>query len=656
MSYKDLAIRPRFWIGSVLLFLFLAVESQWLSLPLPVSWPHIQLGAVIIYWFLFGISTLRFRLSHIKDLHDLPLILFNLILTAFLIWSVLNQNALFAVPHLLLSLYITWVFQKVTLGKGAALPQFKQHYDGDHMVTVKNKSLTTQKKAKDIEVGEHIIIHPSETVLVDGLVVNGTTSMDVSVLTNEFTPIMKSTGAWISAGSINRDSVIEIEAKSTYETSFYKNWTQSLQSAEWFKNFVQKRVQGLSLLLTVLGIISTAGAAAYSHLVVGLDWIQSVQNSIFILPCFSALSLIPVWKFTYKDTLEQIFNKGIFINKAESFDKIAKLNTLFITKTGMLTKGKLAFSQCFLEMGTNQGQVLSTLFSLESESTHPLSDATETHPWFNEFDLHKVQKWESHPGLGICGTVQPMGERPYFAAVGNLRFLKRMQMHVSRDMRAKADELERMGETVVLCGFKRQVKAVISFVDSLRHHIRESLQLIQKLGIELIFITGDSSESLRPITDALNIENVYPRCTPDEKARKITKQKQMDKVTGIVGTDQDEEAFKEADLSLSLATGTRTANRNADILILGKDFRRLAWLIKTVKVLYQNTKLLSASAAFVTVALASIAAFTSASPIMILATLFTVHFILVFMNSNNQSSSWKTPSKNKPNSLQLKTN
>lgn len=632
MSFKDLAIRPRFWLGSILLVLFLAFQANLLPLTLPVQPHFIGLGLVAVFWILYGVSSLRFRLYSPSELHDMPLILFNILLTAFLVLTVLQNNELFAVPHLLIGLYFAWIFQKFTLGRTTSLPNIKYNINNQLKVTVKQKSQTLEKTLDQIQVGDTVIIFAGQPIWVDGVVTSGTTSVDESALTNEFAPVMKSLGSWVAAGSVNRDSTIEIEVKNTYNNSFYQNWIHSLQSNDWLKTTLNKKVTRMSQILFFIGVLATIACMAFYILKNQLSWQHAFQKSIFILPCFSTLALMPVWKFLYKQSLSHIFQKGIYIPEPNAFEKIGTLNSLFITKTGMLTKGKLAFSQCFLEMGTNQGDVLSTLFALESEATHPLSEAIETHPWFNEFDIPKTKKVENHLGLGVCGTVEPLGIRPYFAAVGNLRFLKRMQMHVSRDMRSKADDLERMGETVVFCGFKRQVKAVISFVDSLRKHIRESLRVIQKLGVELIFITGDSSESLRPITDSLNIENVYPRCTPEEKAGKIIKQKEKSKITGIVGTDDDVKAFEAADVSVSLATGTKTQGRKANVLILGKDFRRLAWLIKEVKTLFHSIKLVLTTSVFISAALAALTLFTNSSPIMILATLFVLNVLLIFIN------------------------
>ena len=232
-------------------------------------------------------------------------------------------------------------------------------------------------------------------------------------------------------------------------------------------------------------------------------------------------------------------------------------------------------------MRLNETYVLRRFFSLEAQSPKPLAHGIRTHPWYLEVAQYPVKDWKQHPGLGISGMFCERGQPERFVAVGNMRFLKRNQMHISRAMRECVDELESMGDTVILCGWGRQAKGVMSFTDTLRTDVKEMLIDLKDMKINPLMITGDQGEAISHLTYAHGLDQVYTRCLPEEKVRKIIKQKKKGQVVGMIANPHDESSpLKAADIGFIIGAGTQEINENAGVSLMGHNFKQLTALLK----------------------------------------------------------------------------
>ena len=430
-------------------------------------------------------------------------------------------------------------------------------------------------------IGEQILIKSGEIIPRDGIIIQGVSSVDESPITGMKRPVLKARGDRVFSASVNRDSDILIEITGDpHEDTIAKLAELRDKSLESIP-----APQKLSLQYEIFVSLFLVLSAAIQTVLLITTQQQAIAPALFTsLPILflAPLSLSFLHKLTFSLMGHGAFARRIILKNLSLLDKLSRVKALFFNKTGTLTSGEFLFSQAFIEKGTNMGGFLATLFSLESHSDHPLAYAMETHPWHPEITQQPVRDFQTHPGLGVCGTLKyPDGNGTYFAAVGNLRFVKRHRFNVSWDMKAKVDELEDMGDTVVLCGFDRQVRGIMSFSDLLRPDIGKTLRRIQKLGIETSLITGDTEKSVTHLIGKLGLKKVYSRCTPEEKAGQIEKERASGQIVAMVGRDFDNEsAFEKADVSLALDTGVNFLNHHADILVLGRDIRLLSWLFE----------------------------------------------------------------------------
>lgn len=499
-------------------------------------------------------------------------------------------------------------------------PQTALKQTGKHFKEVNTDSLN---------INDIIKVPAGYIIPLDGTIISGTTSVNESSLTGVFKPLLKGRGDTVIGATLNRDCDIIVQIDRDVSTNTLNKIIDSLQNTFGHNLSLYQKVENFTKTIVLLGILAIICTAYYLLYFLMLPVDTATTRLLATLISFSTISILPAVYISSNIFMKKIFDHGIIINKKTLVETLNKLDTLFFDKTGTLTKGNFEYSQSFIELGTNQGTMLSTVFSLERESNHPLSQSMETHPWYQEINKHPVKEFQPHPGLGICGYVQPKSKKEYFAAVGNLRFLKRMQMHISRDMKAKMDDLEIMGETVLLCGYDKQVKGLISFSDTLRPNVRETLKKIKSLKIEPAIITGDSVEDIKHLINRLNIKKVYSRCTPEEKANKINREKNSGKLTGFIGSPGDKISFDKVDASIIIDTGTKIQNYKADIILMNSDFRMIDWLIKQSKRFIHSTYLNMTVSTIYTLILATASVLGAASPTLITTLILVLNLYIL---------------------------
>jgi len=437
--------------------------------------------------------------------------------------------------------------------------------------------------------GDKIKVNPGMRIPADGLILSGTTSVDESLLTGEFKPLLKGKGENVVGATLNRDSEIIVSVTKEYKDTVLELVLSSLQKARAKSFSIQKGPLALFSFLTPFILLLAAFSFVYHRLYFGLPLEIAGQYALAVLIVVSPGTLAVLAHMSFAILLTETIQKGIYLANPAALKTLADVNLLFFDKTGTFTKGTFAFSQLFLEHGTNQGEFLATLFSLERPSAHPIAKAMANHPWYNEIAKHPVRDFKSHAGLGVCGTMIPHGRQESFASVGNLRLLKRMQMQITRDMKLKIDELESLGETVVLCGYRGQVRGLISFTDVLRPETRQTLEELKILKVEPAILTGDTEEGILHIIRSIGINKVYSRCTPEEKATKLKKAKEDGFTVGLVGDDTRERLARlEAHVSLAIDTGTHFDEHTADAIIMGSNFTDIAWLTNKAKVCFHT--------------------------------------------------------------------
>ena len=439
---------------------------------------------------------------------------------------------------------------------------------------------TVEIDPSQIKQGDLIRVLPGEAIPCDGTVFAGTTRVDESMFTGDPLPLLKAKGEAVTGGSLNQDGAITVWVTQIPEAGFLE---QLIRLAEGAVNSCSKSVRWYRA--AIVAVFLTASALAAGFFPILKPAISPAQFVILTaLSAFPGLIAFIVLPKILHRALDQTIRQGILLRNGSLFSLLAKMKVLFFDKTGTLTRGEFAFSQLLLEQGVNQETLLSAIFSLEARSSHPLAKGMKTHPWHLEIPKYEVKNFQSHPGLGLCGIIGepgglPRGGREHFVAVGNTRFLKRFQIQISRAMRERLEELETMGETVLVCGWDGLARGLISFVDTFRTDVKPMFDSLGKLHIKPVMITGDHGQEIAHLTYAHGLNQIYERCLPDEKINKIKKSREGGGIVGMVGSSLDESpVLAVSDIGMIIGAGTHEI-RGTAVSFLREKFSSLTALL-----------------------------------------------------------------------------
>jgi len=439
------------------------------------------------------------------------------------------------------------------------------------------KNQITVVSIQNLKEGDIIQVKAGEVIPVDGIIQQGATSVDESEFIGEDAVVFKQRGNLVVAATINRDATIEVEVKLNHGKTFLNQVLENFENSFFdHKSRAQIVKKNLALVFSIL-LLVTFIFILKKDIVSSLDLTNCIFAVLVVLGfCFPGENRLRILMIAASKCLHY----GVFIKNRDMLSKLSRLKTLFFDKTGTLTRGEFYFSSIFLENGVNQGQFLSYLFSLEEKTNHPLAFGAKTHPWYTEIARYAVADFKTEPGLGISGKVNTDGKRECFIAAGNVRFLKRFQMQISRALREKIDNLESMGETVIVCGWDGLVRGLVGFSDTLRTDVQELLTQLRKLKVHPMMLTGDHDEMISNLTYTDYLEKSYTRCLPEEKIKKIQAAKKRGNVVGMVASPFDNEVvLSEADVGLFLGTGLTLPGDKAGVVIFGKRLLNLVNLI-----------------------------------------------------------------------------
>lgn len=480
-------------------------------------------------------------------------------------------------PHRFLTMHLLPPLLLITCGTeaffsirwGQPLVSLRMRIPVKARLLVKNQE--TEIETSTLKEGDLVRVLPGEIIPCDGIITQGATSVDESRLTGEKTILLKQKNERVTGGSLNRDEALVIRIDQEPSAHIARRIARDVALSPGRESGSERHARLLflavgllflssALLLAVTGRVGSA--LALVTLAGFLGWIRLIAKIKASARGLMALS-------------------GILVKTTDSLEKTGRIKNLFFDKTGILTQGKFDFSQLYLEYGSNQGTVLSTIFSLETASNHPIAAGVKSHPWYSEVEKHSVKNVEIHPGLGICGTLLEKGKKERFAAVGNLRFLKRFQMQVSRGMRETVEQMEAVGETVVLCGWEGQVRGLMSLADALRPDTKPLFDALGHLSVKPVMITADHDQMISQLSYAHGLKEAYTRCLPDEKIKKIRNRQEKGELCGMVvcRTDDDEVALK-ADVALAIGLGTQSPPRQCPILILGEALSNISRIVR----------------------------------------------------------------------------
>jgi heavy metal translocating P-type ATPase len=419
---------------------------------------------------------------------------------------------------------------------------------------------------------DQLRIKPGTTIPVDGVVIDGHSTVDESMITGESMSVEKTTGSKVVAGTVNQQGSLVMRAEKIGADTLLAKIVNLVNQAGRSRAPIQKLADRVSgwFVPTVMGIAilsfilwTTLGPAP------GMAHGLVAAVSVLIIACPCALGLAT--PISVMVGIGRGARDGVLIKDAEGLELMEKVDTLIVDKTGTLTEGKPKVQQIIANEGFARADVLVLAAALENLSEHPLATAIIEHIKTQSLPILAVSDFKAITGKGLQAVLDGQPVR-----LGNALMLQEADIDIS-PLHDKANELQNQGQTVMFVAVGERCAGLISVADSIKPESREAIRLLHAEGVKIIMITGDNANTARAVAGSLGIDSIYADVLPEDKFKHVQALQKQGHIVAMAGDGiNDAPALAEASVGIAMGTGTDIAMQSARIVLVKGDLRGIA--------------------------------------------------------------------------------
>jgi P-type Cu+ transporter len=429
---------------------------------------------------------------------------------------------------------------------------------------------------EDVQVGDSLRVRPGEKIPVDGSVVDGASHVDESMLTGEPDPVRKSVDAPLSAGTTNGSGSLVMRADRVGGDTLLAQIVHMVAQAQRSRAPVQRLVDRVSAWF-VPAVVIIAIASGIAWATVGpppqLAHALVVAVSVLIIACPCALGLATPMSIMVG--VGRGAGEGVLIKDAAALERLEKVRTIVVDKTGTLTEGRPSLRRVIAAPGFEEAGVLRNAAAVELASEHPLARAVVEGATARQAQPAEAEGFESDPGLGVWGFVE--GKR---VLVGNSRLMKRDDVDVS-SLSAVANEERVNGATAIYVAVDSRAAGLLVIADAIKSTTPEALAALKELGVKVAMLTGDDEATARAVAAVLGVDDVFANVLPQDKAVIVQSFQRAGEVVAMAGDGvNDAPALAQADVGIAMGTGTDVAMESAGVTLVKGDLRGIARAVR----------------------------------------------------------------------------
>lgn len=440
-----------------------------------------------------------------------------------------------------------------------------------------------------IAVGDLIVVKPGEKIPVDGVIREGYSAIDESMVTGESIPLDKKAGDFVIGATINKSGLIKFEATKVGKDTMLAQIIEFIQQAQLNKPRIQKLADKISANF-ILIVHILALAVFFFWFFIGYDYFFT-EGSKFLLSSIT-LSSVPISVFAILLSITVLIiscpcavglatpaaimvgtakgaEHGILIKGGDALERASKINTVVLDKTGTLTKGKPVLTDVINLSRLPSDEILQLAASAEKGSEHPLGEAIVKAAREKKIALRDPSDFQAVPGQGLTATVG--GKK---VLIGNRKFMASQNINLDETVSVKMEKLEAEGKTVMILSSATEILGFLAVADVLKENSRQAVDKLKALGLKVMMLTGDNKRTARAIAKQIDIDDVLAEVLPEDKAKEIERLQKEGRRVAMVGDGiNDAPALTQADTGIAIGSGSDIAKETGQIVLVKEDLR-----------------------------------------------------------------------------------
>ncbi|WP_221893500.1 heavy metal translocating P-type ATPase [Cetobacterium sp. 2A] len=453
------------------------------------------------------------------------------------------------------------------------------------------KIATVVKDGKDIltpienvEVGDIILVKPGERFPVDGIVVEGTTSVDESMLTGESIPVEKFIDSTVIGASINKNGSVKYRATKVGKDTTLAQIIKLVEEAQGSKAPIAKLADIISgYFVPVVIVLAILSSVAWYIATGDKIFALTIFISVLVIACPCALGLATPTAIMIGTGKGAEY--GVLIKSGVALETAHKIQTIVFDKTGTITEGKPKVTDIKVSKDISEDELLILAASAEKNSEHPLGESIVRFASEKNLNLKNLETFKAIPGYGIEVTIENKD-----ILLGNKKLMVDRKIALD-SFEKESDNLAGMGKTPMYIAIEGSIAGIIAVADTVKESSKNAISLLHSMGIEVAMITGDNRRTAEAIAKEVGIDRVLSEVLPQDKAREVQKLQEEGKQVAMVGDGiNDAPALAQANLGIAIGSGTDVAIESADIVLMKSDLMDVPTAIKLSRETIKNIK------------------------------------------------------------------
>jgi len=421
-----------------------------------------------------------------------------------------------------------------------------------------------------IEKGYLLRVKPGEKIPVDGTIVEGHSSIDESMITGEPIPVDKTVDDKVSSGTINGTKSFVMNAEKVGSETLLSQIIHMVNNASRSKAPIQKLADKIAkYFVPIVLFVSMLTFIVWAVFGPEPAYVFAFVNAIavLIIACPCALGLAT--PMSVMVGVGRGAQSGVLIKNAEALEKMNKVDTLIVDKTGTITEGKPSVEKVIAIDDSLSKDLLQYISSLNQYSEHPLAEAVVKYGKENNVTLTRVSDFEAVAGKGVIGTVGDLK-----VALGNSKLLEQLAISIDEKLLSQVTAEQEKGKTVSFIAVAQKAVGYVTIFDAIKKTSLEAIQELQKNGVEVIMLTGDNKNTAKAVAEQLNLKHYKAECLPEDKLNEIKLLQQQGRVVAMAGDGiNDAPALAQSDVGIAMGTGTDVAIESASITLVKGDLQ-----------------------------------------------------------------------------------